>query len=249
MCTKIIASLMMILSVTVVVSASVATFDDNPLALNSHWGGAGSGQTGFVSGTVSFYHNDSGWSWDGFVYSNMTDVSTAGYENQFSAYTGSGADGSSNYAVSALNLDWSGNYAVIPISINFINPCEVSGAYFTNTTYAYLAMKNGEGPAVKFDSQDWFKLTITGKDASNLQTGAIDFYLADNGQIVDKWEYIDLSGLGVVASIEFSLSSSDTGDFGMNTPAYFAMDNLIIPEPASLVLMGLSALALSRKRI
>jgi hypothetical protein len=258
---KIFKVLSAVLSFAIIVNASVATFDDNPLDPNSHWGGAGSGQTGFVSGGVNFYHNDNGWSWDGFVYSNMTDTTTGGVENQFSAYTGSGADGLANYAVSALNLDWSGNYDVIPTSINFINPCKLSGAYFTNTTYAALTMLDGYFVSKKFggstgNDADWFLLTITGKDLAGSITGTVDFYLADyrfmdnaDDYIVDSWEYVDLSRLGVIASLEFSLSSSDTGDYGMNTPAYFAMDNLTIPEPASIVLMGLSGLLLSRKRI
>jgi hypothetical protein len=41
-----------------------------------------------------------------------------------------------------------------------------------------------------------------------------------------------------VKSLEFGLSSSDSGQYGMNTPAYFAMDHLtLVPEPASLVLL------------
>jgi len=42
---------------------------------------------------------------------------------------------------------------------------------------------------------------------------------------VKDWEWVDLSGLGLVDMIEFSLSSSDTGAYGMNTPAYFFIDN------------------------
>ncbi|MEZ4565949.1 MAG: DUF4465 domain-containing protein [Desulfobacterales bacterium] len=34
-----------------------------------------------------------------------------------------------------------------------------------------------------------------------------------------------MSALGMVKELTFSLSSTDTGDYGMNTPAYFAMDN------------------------
>jgi hypothetical protein len=258
---KIFKVLSAVLSFAIIVNASVATFDDNPLDPNSHWGGAGSGQTGFVSGGVNFYHNDNEWSWDGFAYSNMADTTTAGYENQFSDYTGGGAGGSCNYAVSALNLDWSGSYETIPTSVSFSNTVAVAGGYFTNTTYTALDMLEGSAFSKKFggstgNDADWFLLTITGKDLAGSITGTVDFYLADyrfmdnaDDYIVDSWEYVDLSRLGVIASLEFSLSSSDTGDYGMNTPAYFAMDNLTIPEPASIVLMGLSGLLLSRKRI
>ena len=85
-------------------------------------------------------------------------------------------------------------------------------------------------------------------------TGEVEFYLADyrfadNGEdyIVDTWEYIDLSSLGAVKSLEFGLSSSDVGDFGMNTPAYFALDT-VVPEPSSMALMVFGSLLISRRR-
>ncbi len=260
MSTRFFTALLAVLSLAAVVNASVVTFDDNPLEPESHWGGAGSGQTGFVSGGVNFYHNDGGYSWDGFVYSNMTDTTTAGYTNQFSSFAGSGAGGSANYAVSSLSLDWMHSYEVIPVSITFETAYEVQGAYFTNNTYTALDMLEGSGFSKKFggiagSDEDWFLLTITGKDVSGSVTGSVDFYLADyrfedggSDYIVDSWQYVAFDSLGVVKTLEFSLSSSDIGDYGMNTPAYFAMDNLIIPEPATLILMSLSGLLLFRNR-
>ena len=119
--------------------------------------------------------------------------------------------------------------------------------YVTNTTFAYLAVAEGndgqepgqpplfvKGP---FTDDDWFKLEIVGQDSTGTETGRVDFYLADfrNGAstIIDDWTWINLQGLGDgVKSLAFELSSTDEGMFGMNTPAYFAMDNLtiVIPE-------------------
>jgi hypothetical protein len=119
-------------------------------------------------------------------------------------------------------------------------------------------MLNGDAYAKKFggvsgDEEDWFLLTITGKDAGGTEVGSVEFYLADyrfadNGQdyIVNTWEYVDLMGLGVVESLEFSLSSSDMGSYGMNTPAYFALD-MVVPEPGTLVLLALGGVLLRRK--
>ena len=59
---------------------------------------------------------------------------------------------------------------------------------------------------------------------------------------MDDWEWVDLSSLGTVAGLEFDLSSSDTGPSGMNTPAYFAMDDLTpasaVPIPGAVWLLG-----------
>ena len=127
----------------------------------------------------------------------------------------------------------------------------------TNTTYAALIMLDGDANnfAKKFgddkstpgivetDFPDWFLLKVIGLDASDQQTGSVDFYLADyrfdNDYVIDAWTDVNLSPLGNATKITFALSSSDNGAFGMNTPAYFAMDNLVmqpVPEPAAWLL-------------
>ena len=225
------------------VNANIANFDDLSLSPNSYWNG--SNKTGdFTSGSAVFNNNFTDWgsgftSWDGWAYSNKSDTTTSGYTNQYSAITGSAQSGS-NYGIAYIG------WTELP-SITLNNASVVQGIYVTNTTYAYLAMKNGEYPATKFENQDWFKLTITGKDSSGSATGTVDFYLAENGYIVNTWEYVNLSSLRTVKSLEFALSSSDNGVMGMNTPAYFAMDT-VIPEPASIILLGLGGLLLRRKR-
>jgi len=83
-----------------------------------------------------------------------------------------------------------------------------------------------------------------------------DYRFDDNSLdfILDDWEFTDLSSLGEVDALSFSFTSTDTGSFGINTPTYFALDNLeftVVPEPGStsLALLG-TILALSgyRKR-
>src|SRR5207249_4062813 len=112
-------------------------------------------------------------------------------------------------------------------------------ARIANTTYAALSMLNGDSFAKKFggasgNDPDYFLLTITGLDSQQHSTGSVDFYLADyrfanNAQdyIVSDWTTVDLSSLGLdTQTLSFGLTSSDVGDYGMNTPAYFALDNL-----------------------
>ena len=74
------------------------------------------------------------------------------------------------------------------------------------------------------------------------------FRFVDNAQdyIVDDWTWVDLTGLGPIVGLEFTMSSSDVGEFGMNTPSYFAMDN--VPEPTTLGLLLLGGLAVARRR-
>jgi Domain of unknown function (DUF4465)/Secretion system C-terminal sorting domain len=43
--------------------------------------------------------------------------------------------------------------------------------------------------------------------------------------ILKTWQWVDLHSLGNVDSLIFSFSSSQNGQYGINTPTYFAMDN------------------------
>lgn len=204
---------------------------------------------GFTSKGVFFEntYNTQYHFWNGFVYSNSTDVTTAGSTNDFSAYTGNGANGSANYAV--FNNG----------SIDFGSEKVLSSIKITNTTYAALSMLNGDAYGKQFGSPnnaagdpdgtngaDWFRLYIIGKDAQSNTTDTVEFYLADyrfanNTQdyIINTWETVDLSPLGEVQFLEFELASSDVGQFGMNTPAYFAFDNLTY-ETASIKELSVS---------
>ncbi|MCG8573008.1 MAG: DUF4465 domain-containing protein [Spirochaetes bacterium] len=241
------------INVTVAVAIPyISTFDDHPLSPDSYWGGAGSDETAFTSGVVTYYHTSDAFSWSGFLYSNMTDTTTAGFTNQYSAYTidasngnPGGYNGSANYSISYVALDWlGGTYDPIPntIMVTRGDSSGFAGFYITNTTYAYLSMLNGDGFAKKFggtdgNDEDWFLLTIKGLDADGDATGTIEFYLADfrfsdnsNDYIIDEWTWVDLTSLGNAVLLEFSLTSSDTGTYGMNTPGYFAIDHLTVTE-------------------
>ncbi len=217
-------------------------FEDLSLNSESFYNGSDFAGT-FTSGDASFnnYFDDTyGAYWEGFAYSNMTDTTTAGYTNQYSAIAGEGTDGSANYAVGYI-----GYMATTP-EITLTNPAVVNGLYITNTTYAYLSMRDGDGVAKKFggvsgDDPDYFKLTITGRNGVGAKTGEVEFYLADFRNddnsldyIVDKWTWIDLRRLGVVETVEFSLESTDNDPvYGMNTPAYFALDDFDVTPPVT----------------
>ena len=178
--------------------------------------------------TISQYGNY----WSGFAYTNTTDVTTPDFSN-VSAITGKGSSGNPDMAYITA-------YIGVTPTITFAKNASFNnlGMYVTNATYTYLSMKNGDTFAKKFGGADgtdpdWLKLTATGYDQTGKETGTVDIYLADytsakssEDYLVDKWQWVDLSSLGTVTSIAFSMSSSDTGEYGMNTPGYFCMDGL-----------------------
>jgi hypothetical protein len=216
---------------------------------------------GFASGGAHFvnYYNSDWGSWSGWAYSTTADSVTPGYTNQYSAYPGAFTTGTP-YGIAYVSAYDGPTTLTLPSGID--TPLSLT---LTNTTYAYDSMLNGDGFAKKFggvtgDDADWFLLTITGKDAFNSTLGSVEFYLADfrfadNGldYIVSDWTEVDLSGLGSdVHTLEFTLTSSDSGDYGINTPSYFALGGLTaVPEPSAYAALAggfILAFALVRRR-
>ena len=199
---------------------------------------------GFSSGGMYFknsYDSSFGGYWaSGFACSSISDSVTTGFTNLYAARTGTGFNGSQNYAVAQQNAMAYQNNQLIDVVFN--------GFYVTNGTYAYYSMRDGDAFARKFGDTtgtnsglpqgsypDFFKLTIRGYLNGILNNDSVEFYLADYrfsddnlDYIVDTWQWVDCNNIGVFDSVVFKLSSSDNGMFGMNTPAFFCIDNLEI---------------------
>jgi hypothetical protein len=207
----------------------IATFDDAELQPGTFYNGS-DGAGGFSSGGFWFpndYNADWG-SWSGFSLSGMNDTLTAGYGNQYSSIAGSGVDGSLNYAVA---------YVAGELKMEFESSTEIKGFFVTNSTYAYIAMRDGSDWSKPFGGTDgtdpdYFKLTVWGINPAGNATDTVEFFLADfrsedpdDHFILKEWEWLDLTGLGLVTILKFALESSDVGEYGMNTPAYFCIDD------------------------
>lgn len=216
--------------VTVVVGT--ATFDDVTLGANGYWQGE-SGDNEMFSGGWFFtnYYMPEYSFWGGFTASNHTDMSQSGLSAQYTAATGAGYDGSTQYGVAYCMGVQTDVYAADGIAHT------VTGCYVTNNLWAYQNMHDGDATATAYggptgNDPDWFKLTATGKNASGQTVGTAEFYLADyrfenndDDYILNTWEWFDLSTLGAVHTISFSLSSSKNNSGGMITPAYFCIEN------------------------
>lgn len=95
----------------------------------------------------------------------------------------------------------------------------------TNTTYGYYGMKNGTAFSKAFGPNDECILYIHGV-LNGVNTVTLSVDLAKGGAILDYWKQVDLRPLGPVQQIYFTMQSSDTGEWGMNNPAYFAMGTI-----------------------
>lgn len=228
--------------------ALVVDFADLTLPPQSfHDGGPTTNTLGWSSGGVYFgnsYNSAWGGFWNGFAYSNVIDTTTPGFTNQFAAYAGGALSGATGiYAVA-----YAGPYAFFDLPAGY-TPVSV---YVTNTTYAALDMLTGSAFSKKFggpsgDDPDYFDVIFTGytgPGATGTVTGTLafrlaDFTFADNSldYIVDTWRLVDLTALGAPASIKLTWDSSDVGPWGINTPTYVALDQLVlVPEPAAFAL-------------
>ncbi|GAB4374689.1 MAG: hypothetical protein Kow0075_00560 [Salibacteraceae bacterium] len=175
--------------------------------------------------------------WSGFAMSTMRNDSTGGLSNQYSAITGE-AESGITYAVGFPPYDK-------PLRL-YYKPLPDVGfrwdrLYVTNTSYAYYSMLNGDMFAKKFgDSSgsdpDYFILHIA-LNSGGEYVDTIDFYLADyrfsdnsKDYIVDDWVAIDLKDFNSIeldtSFLEFWFSSSDTSFGYINTPTYFALDDI-----------------------
>lgn len=224
------------------VAQSIADFENFDLEVDSFLNGSDP-DIKFSSGRIMLenqYSEEFG-SWSGFAISTMTDTLTPGFNNQYSSIAGRGAEGSQTYAVSYVL----GSSSIYTSGMG--KGREVEGCFITNTTFSYLSMANGDQFAKKFggpsgDDPDFFRLKVEGFLNGELKEDSVIFYLADfrfddnsMDYIVDSWSYVDLSPIGKVDSLWFSLASSDNGSFGMNTPAYFCIDEIETADLASSV--------------
>lgn len=227
--------------------AFVVSFNDSSITMDSKtsaWADVmneNSGQlyySGFSfshSVTVTEWGGTKYYSWGGFCPSMSSDVedrSEAGdwVDHQWGAITGKGLNSGKPYMlaywdsygemglqkpdVPALEITYnSGNKTFAPQSIAV-----------TNSTWTYYALKKGSYPAVAFGDNDYLYLYINGvKDGK--KAGTVKVTLAKGKDILDTWQTVDLTSLGEVNSIYFQMESSDSGNYGMNTPAYFCVDN------------------------
>jgi len=246
---KLFTSLLILAQSFIGFGQTTSTFETLPLDASGYWNG--SDQThGFENGNAYFQnsHDKKSDYWQGFAYSNTTDVITTDYSNQYSAWTGSGVGNSKQYAVFY-------NEGKIILN-NEAKTKPVTGFYVTNTTLTALTIKNGDdyGYSKPFGGEtgndpDYFQLAITGYRnkaviSDTVKIKLADYTFADNSKdyILNTWRWVDLRSLGVVDSLTFILSSTDNAVYDgvsyMNTPGYFAMDHFNEPLYDAAVVNG-----------
>lgn len=221
----------------------VSDFESFTLSPNSYYMDTTS--LPFSTQNATFQHRcvkfGTSWFWTGgFAYTNVNDSANGTFTNLYGVKAYKGYNASAKFVVGQ-----DGGVIQLASQQN-----TVDGFYVTNTTYAYKMMLLGDtanGFSRKFGDTtgtgsgttiaqgaypDFFKLTVKGYHNGVLGSDSVVFYLADFRSqnnaldyIVDTWQWVNTASLGEVDSLKFWMYSSDVGQFGVNTPLFFALDN------------------------
>lgn len=100
------------------------------------------------------------------------------------------------------------------------------------TTYALSVCKNGDGndyAKALTQKGDFYDVIVTGFK-SGKETGAVTISIAKDGGFLADWYKADMTSLGAVDSLAFSMDGSDKSSWGVKTPKYFAFDNVVIKK-------------------
>lgn len=133
-----------------------------------------------------------------------------------------------NYQLAVPISNGSNNFAVVYCTASMQFPEGVSRLIRTidiaPTTYELGVAKNGNGSALPLtDAGSYLTLTVTADNGNKL---TID--MARDGEFLETWRTIDFTSLGRVNKLTFTMDGSDQAYGFVNTPVYFAMDNIIV---------------------
>lgn len=169
--------------------------------------------TGLQGGLTRAWGGDYGYSEGGIAVSNYVcdSIQTHGtYTYQLEVPV---SNGSNNFAV--VYCDATLHFAKgVKRMIRSMDVCP--------TTYLLGVETYGDGYAKALtEAGDNMTLTITADNGATLD---VDF--ARDGDILKTWKRIDLSVLGKVNSLTFTMDGSDRSSWGVKHPKYFAFDNV-----------------------
>lgn len=198
----------------------------------------------------SFFGTEPGAGFDdffsGFSYSNVRDSTTPGEGNRYAAFPGSGANGSDNYLAGAGDTSLTASTTILSIDI-------------APTTYTALAVRDGDDGGNNFvsgrlsASDGFFELIISGDNGG--PSIIVPFADYRNGASLappTAFQTIDVSSLNSrQLTFRYDGSDRDPNFNFLNTPAFFAADNIVvasIPEPSFVCLIGLTGLATAARR-
>ena len=129
----------------------------------------------------------------------------------------------------------------LKIILNNEKEYEAVGVYVNNHPWTYYSNKYGDYARPLNQEGDYVKLFFHGLHPDGTESGkSVEFLLAkyEDGQLYqnEKWEWLDLSSLGVIGGIYCTMETtvcSSTG--GPQSPTYFCMDKLQVRTTETII--------------
>ncbi len=188
-------------------------------ALSYHWNDSIIGLSG---GLTLAWGGQNGFAEGGAVISNYIDANlkehaTADYQLSVPA-----SNGSKNFVVV---------YCGSPVTISFPKDTKhvIKSIDFGPTTYELGVVKYGNEYAKSLAEEGHLYVDIK---ADNDPERVIRLNLAKNGKLLDEWSTCRLQGFEAVNSLTFTMGGTDSSEWNgatyLSTPAYFAIDNIVV---------------------
>ncbi len=169
------------------------------------------------------------------------------YNNQMSVYNTASTDGANNNAgrsgsnfgvVYGYKDSYNSQWMDKP-SFTLDDSYDLCGLWYCNSSYVYGVMTNGNkfgniGVAGSMaGTNGYFEVILECYDATgnliDTKTKLLADYRIGNTQVtpVTTWTYWPINVEGV-KTVKFNFTGSDTGAYGLNTPAYLCIDDIVI---------------------
>lgn len=217
---------------------AVGTFEDLGLGENTHWkGDKNEVLNQFATGSFSLPN----WSsmtagWADFGYSSETSTEFHDYHDDMRSVVGHGAQGSKTWGV-LYNSSFPPSTAALTLQVA-PEGAEIPGIWLTNNAYAHSSMTKGDsfvGDPIK--EGDWMKVTLKADNGKS-----VEYYLGDyraatpvvDRYVLDRWAWVDLSSLGKVKTLSFTIEGSRTNAHGQLYPSYVCIDDIGASRPEKL---------------
>lgn len=172
----------------------------------------------YNSGDITTYGD---YSKDLYVY-NPSSTSTT---------QGGGADGSDNFLIVVGNYDdFSNGDERAEMFFADGREHKIESCVVNSTTYFINVTQNGNPFSPALGKDDEIVISATGYNSKGEETATVTMPFARKGWYITEWTRWDLSPLGEVASVKFNITGGPMTEWGMTTPKYFAIDNIVVDQ-------------------
>lgn len=172
-----------------------------------------------------------GMSWEGFTLSKVAQDTA----NVFGCVANGGLQGvSTPYAIAYFSEWVTASQGYSSNIILFDQDYYPEYVYICQNSNTMRAIVHGDVfNARAFTEQDTLALIVSALDSNMQEMTTTTYYLAVDGQKNNGWVKVPLHNLGEAAGLSFRMTTTDMGDFGSNTPLYFALDALTVSTTPS----------------